>query len=267
MRFGRALLATALLIAVAWVLPTPADAATVTITASISPSTIELGQTTYVSGTVTPSGATPRVVVQRGVGGRWTDRQGGAVTGGTFRIGIKPAQGGTYALRVRSGGGTVVSKTVYVKVKFPPAQAIRAVDFAHFDYGDEDAGVCGNGDGEQLPFGSGKVSFGDLTGDGIEEAAVIIDCLDTYTHQRYTLLAALGLVNGKPKVLALSSANELSYYSWTSRLTSTTISGRRIHARAIAYPPSSCHLADCKPTVVRGDYILRYGQLESTLAG
>jgi len=270
MAVGRAIsaaLTAAVVLAVGWVVPVPADAAATTISASISPSVIELGQTTHVSGTVNPAGATSTVVVQRGVGGRWTDRQGGPVSGGKFRIGIKPSQGGVYALRVRSSGGTVISNTVYVKVKFPAAQAIRAVDFARFTYTSDEGDVCGNGDGELLPLGRGKVAYGDLTGDGIEEAAVVYDCIVRHTGERYTPLLVVALVHGKPDPIDLTLGEELGFYSWTTRLTSSTISSRRIHARGIAYPPSSCHLAACRPTVVRGDYELFDGRLRSLLAG
>jgi len=84
----------------------------------MTPATIVLGQSTAVVGSVSPVGLTGRVVVQRGVHGRWSDRAASMVAAdGSFRISIRPSQAGIYALRVRSNGGSVVSPVVYVRVK------------------------------------------------------------------------------------------------------------------------------------------------------
>ena len=263
MRMRAAVLA-AVVVALMWVVSTPVEAASATISATISPRSIALGQTTYVEGTVSPAGATTRVVVQRGVGGRWSDRQGGTVTNGRFRIGIKPSQGGVYALRVRSNGGSVVSNTVYVKVTFPPAQAIRNVDWARFPHDTDEFFVCGNGDGVRQPLGRGKVAYGDLTGDGVEEAAVIVDCVLEPTKERYSVLLAYGLVRGAPKLIDLTTGTASSSRFYAV-MVSPAINSRRIGVTIVASPWSSC--TRCVPFRLRESFRLHNGRLESTLAG
>jgi len=94
---------------------------TTAITAHLSVNAVNLEQTTYVVGSVAPFSASPRVVLQRGVGGRWSDRQGGAVgSDGAFKIKVQPSQAGTYTLRVRSIGGSVVSSPFHLRVHAPP---------------------------------------------------------------------------------------------------------------------------------------------------
>jgi hypothetical protein len=68
---------------------------------------IIVGQRVWVSGNVVEPTATPRVVVQRRVNGKWSDRQAGVVDAkGRFSIAIAPSQVGHYELRVRSNGGS-----------------------------------------------------------------------------------------------------------------------------------------------------------------
>jgi hypothetical protein len=66
------------------------------------------------------------VVLQRKVDGKWSDRDGGLVdrTNGAYRVAIRPSQPGTYTLRVRTGGGSVWTRTVTLIVTAPtPAPA------------------------------------------------------------------------------------------------------------------------------------------------
>ncbi len=68
---------------------------------------VVVGQKLKVTGHVVEPTATPRVVVQRLVNGKWSDRAAGAVNAkGQFSIGIAPSQVGHYELRVRSNGGS-----------------------------------------------------------------------------------------------------------------------------------------------------------------
>lgn len=95
------------------------------IASRMTANAITLGQVTYVTGSVSPARATPKVVVQRRVDGRWSDRQSGGVrSDGTFKIGIRPSQPGIYALRVRSNGGSVLSNVVYLRVRSGAATTI-----------------------------------------------------------------------------------------------------------------------------------------------
>lgn len=102
---------------------TPSRAATTTtITASTNVTTVRVGTTAYVEGTVDPADAIGSVVVQRAVDKRWADRATGRVdpTTGAFRIPITPSETGTYKMRVRSPGGSVWSTTFYLAVTAPP---------------------------------------------------------------------------------------------------------------------------------------------------
>lgn len=66
-----------------------------------------VGQKVRIGGTVVEPTATPRVVVQRKINGRWYDRDSGPVdASGHFSITIAPSQAGVYELRVRSAGGS-----------------------------------------------------------------------------------------------------------------------------------------------------------------
>ena len=68
---------------------------------------ITVGQKLTVGGQVIEPSATPRVVVQRKVNGKWSDRAAGPVDdSGHFEIPIAPSQVGHYELRVRSNGGS-----------------------------------------------------------------------------------------------------------------------------------------------------------------
>lgn len=92
------------------------------ISARSSARTITIGASVTLSGKVTPASATPRVVVQRVIDHRWVDRDSVAVNAstGAYSVVIKPSQTGTYKLRVRSAGGSVVSPIVYVTINPKP---------------------------------------------------------------------------------------------------------------------------------------------------
>lgn len=150
----RAIILAALVAIVGASVATPAAAqprASATISAHMAATTVRAGQIASVIGKVAPR-ATSRVVVQRGVHGVWTDRQGGPVAAdGSFRVDLRPSQTGVYALRVRSSGGSLVSPTVYLKV-IPPdfsgfadewgghhlSATIDRAGHGHFEYADTD---------------------------------------------------------------------------------------------------------------------------------
>jgi hypothetical protein len=103
--------------------PSPAGADPVpTIVAALSTATTTVGEPVAVDGTVSPATATPRVLVQRLVDGRWLDRVAAAVdpATGAFHAVVTPSQHGTYQLRVRSNGGSVVSPTMALEVRPRP---------------------------------------------------------------------------------------------------------------------------------------------------
>lgn len=122
----KALLIAALLIGCA--VTTACDPVT-TITATTA-SRPGCGQTATIDGTVTPASATGRVVLQRTVGGKWVDwkwvtgntgevphvlRSKVAPDTGTYVIPFQvPFSTNTIHLRVRSDGGSVVSRGMYV---------------------------------------------------------------------------------------------------------------------------------------------------------
>lgn len=105
-----------------------ASAADGTISAGLSATTARVGTTVYVQGKVNPASLTPRVHVQRYLGGTWSDRASGDVnpSTGAYKIAIKPSQSGTYKLRVRSNGGSIVSTTVQLSVTPPPSISARS---------------------------------------------------------------------------------------------------------------------------------------------
>jgi hypothetical protein len=123
----RLLLALALLVAVTACDPAPPKA---TITATPAAKYVAIAHDTYISGKVTPAGATPKVVLQRTVGGKWVDLverptsflndkpvlRSAAVnpTTGAYKITMYPGTYSVLHLRVRSNGGTVVSPSFYV---------------------------------------------------------------------------------------------------------------------------------------------------------
>lgn len=92
----------------------PAAAAT-TISARVAKTSIGLGSSVDVTGSISDRSAT-RTYLQRKVPGRWVDIAAMNVRGGAFRTTIKPTGVGVYSFRVRSRAGTVVSKTFYLKV-------------------------------------------------------------------------------------------------------------------------------------------------------
>lgn len=100
----------------------------VTITAK-APSKGYCGTAVEIKGTVTPSDATPKVVLQRTEGGKWVDwiwvssgsssekphRISATVDGGEYSSSFyMPISKNVLHLRVRSNGGSVVSNGVYV---------------------------------------------------------------------------------------------------------------------------------------------------------
>lgn len=91
-----------------------------TLSIAASATATSIGSPVTLSGRVTPASATPRVVSQRLVAGRWVDRDGAAVdpTTGAFTITVHPGDKATYLLRVRSRGGSVVSATVAVSTSY-----------------------------------------------------------------------------------------------------------------------------------------------------
>lgn len=95
----------------------PAGAAPVVAT-ELSATSIKVGATVYIQGAVSPAAGTTRVVVQRNVGGVWSDRDGGGVdqTTGEFKIGLKPSSAGTYLMRVRTGDGSAASEPLTLTV-------------------------------------------------------------------------------------------------------------------------------------------------------
>lgn len=100
-------------------LAAPADAAT--LDGALSSSSILLGQPVSISGTVTPAEATPRVVIQRRINGRWYDRLTAQVDPetGAYTASITPSGAGAYELRVRTAGGTVTTAPMTLLV-WPP---------------------------------------------------------------------------------------------------------------------------------------------------
>lgn len=102
----------------------------VTITATPNDLTPGCGAVAYLTGTVTPATATPRVVLQRTVGGKWVDwewysdaidntkgRLGASVNQSTGAYSVAywaPITAQTLHLRVRSNGGGAVSNGPYV---------------------------------------------------------------------------------------------------------------------------------------------------------
>ncbi len=116
-------LAALVVAALAWSSASPVSAASsTTITIVLGAPSTTVAAPISVSGIVRAPGATPRVVVQRLVGGRWSDRAAGPVnpTSGRYRIAITPGEHGTYTLRVRSNGGSVVSPEVQLVVRPRP---------------------------------------------------------------------------------------------------------------------------------------------------
>lgn len=96
--------------------------ARVTMSINLSAASVRRGTRVDVRGVITPKGATRSVVLQRKVDGRWGDRGTGIVdaTNGNYRVSFRPSQTGTYVLRVRSGGGSVWTRTVTLSVTAPP---------------------------------------------------------------------------------------------------------------------------------------------------
>lgn len=89
-----------------------------TISAAASPTLLVVNQSSTVSGKVTPATTTRTVILQRKIGGVWSDRSSASVntSTGAYKIPMKPTGVGMYTLRVRSAGGTVVSRTIYIRV-------------------------------------------------------------------------------------------------------------------------------------------------------
>ncbi len=254
MRGIRILLCGAIVVAAALVLPAEARAAGAAIDARLAKTSIDLGQSVVVSGTVTPAGATPRVYVQRSLGGgRWSDRAAGRVAAnGTFSVSIKPSASGLYALRVRSGGGSVVSKTLFLKVKLGAAQAIRSVNWARFAY--PVVALCGD---DYWTVGPESPVFGDLTGDGIEEAVVPLTCYSGGTLN-ISMLAVFDWRSGAPRYVTRWVPTGLPT-EWPAYITRTSISARVITTRGTYAPLGSCHA--CHTGTWTRRLVLRNGRL------
>lgn len=90
----------------------------VTISARLTATRVKVRTPVAVVGTLTPKTATPRLFLQRYLNGRWTDRGSVAVdrTTGNYRLPFAPSGTGSYSLRMRSAGGSVVSKTFFLIV-------------------------------------------------------------------------------------------------------------------------------------------------------
>ena len=88
------------------------------ISATVSPSEVVRTDTTLVYGRVIEPTATPYVVLERLVGGKWLDRSTATVDQrtGRFILRVTPQQAGTYTLRVRSARGTRVSPRLLLTV-------------------------------------------------------------------------------------------------------------------------------------------------------
>lgn len=232
MRATKVLLAVAVLVGSVVVAGSaPAGAATVTIDAKVASTSIELGQSVAVTGKVTPR-ATSRVVVQRSLGrGVWSDRAAGSVAAdGTFSVSIRPSAAGLYALRVRSGGGTVKSKTLYLKVRFGPGQAIRATNWSTFRYG-----LCPDPAFED----GGSPAYGDLNGDRVEEAVVTLWCGSGGTAY-YMQLAVYDWRGGKPHFLSTWDPTGLPT-DWAPNITSVSIARGFVTVKGTYSPRGSCH--------------------------
>jgi len=226
-----AILATVLL-----VVPGGADAASVTIGAKLSKTSIDLGASVSVSGAVTPSGATRRVVVQRSLGGgRWSDRAAGPVSSsGGYSISIRPSATGLYALRVRSNGGTVVSKTLFLKVKLGPAQAIRGVDWPHYVH--PVVALCGD---TFWTVETEAVAFGDLTGDGVEEAVVSVVCFSGGSLY-VPMLVVYDWRAGKPHYVSLWVPDGLNT-EWPADIRTLSVAGGVVSVSGKYSPGGGCH--------------------------
>lgn len=107
-------------------LAVPASAST-TISAKVSSTTVQVGKTVYVTGTVSLASALDRVVLQRAVDHQWVDRGSAAVnpSTGTFKIAVTPSQAVTYTLRVTSPGHTIGSDRLSLRVTPPPSISAR----------------------------------------------------------------------------------------------------------------------------------------------
>lgn len=135
MRRAVAVLAVAVTASLTAAIPVAADdggglvvtAAAGTISARPSVPSIRVGRPLTIRGRVTPATLTKTVVVQRVVNGKWSDRASGPVAGdGAFAVPITPNAVGTYTLRVRSAGGSIVSSRFTLVVAPIPTISIAA---------------------------------------------------------------------------------------------------------------------------------------------
>jgi peptidoglycan/xylan/chitin deacetylase (PgdA/CDA1 family) len=87
-----------------------------TISVAVSHSAVAIGSPVTLAGTIRPANATPRVVSQRLVAGRWVDRDWASVDArtGAYGLVIHPGELTTYTMRVRSDQGSVLSGAVRV---------------------------------------------------------------------------------------------------------------------------------------------------------
>ncbi|MCU1352403.1 MAG: hypothetical protein JWM05_1612 [Acidimicrobiales bacterium] len=227
------------------------------ISAHMAVNKVQLGQTAYVVGNVTPAGATPRVVVQRDLGGgRWSDRNAGPVaSNGSFKIGIRPSQAGIYALRVRSNGGTVHSPTFHLRVTWPPSQAIRSVDFTKFSY---PASLCDPTIGAfVVPPSRGQIAFGDLSGDGVEEAAIILTCGTDGTLFWQDVL--IYKWQSAPTFVLKWAPVTAPPSDWAPEIHSLAIAAKVLTVKGTVVPPGGCHACSTDPWTSR--LVLKNGHL------
>lgn len=245
------------------------------VSAHAASKAVELGESVSITGTVTPPTATTRVVVQRSLGrGKWSDRASAQVrTDGTFSASVRPSGAGLYALRVRTGDGSAVSMTLFLKVRLGPNQAIRGFDFPRIvrTLSPEDGVACGDGgQATARPVDRKKVWFGNLTGTPAEEASVVVDCVDSATASRWSVVLLFGLSGDtRPQVLGppfrvpvpVASAPEKTP-SLFPMIASAAISTRAVHVEGAYRPSPGCR--GCVQRKFRWVLRINNGRIEGT---
>ena len=232
----RVIVCGAIVAGMALLAPVEADAAGATVSAKLSKTSIQLGETVLITGTVSPVRATPAVMVQRSLGGgRWSDRVPGAVAAdGTFRVTIKPSGAGLYALRVRSSGGSVVSNNLFLKVRYGRAQVIRNVDWVRYPH--SLATLCTDA---FLSVSARPPTFGDLNGDGVEEAVVPVTCQSGGTLY-VPKLAIYEWRSGAARYVGRWEPSGLPT-EWAATIDRVIITSRVVTASGKYVPMGGCH--------------------------
>ena len=229
------------------------------IQAKVLPNSIVLGSSALVTGLAAPADYGP-VVVQRGIHGKWSNRQSGQVAAdGTFKIAIRPTQAGIYALRVAFVRDPESRSAVfYLRVRLLPSQTIRATDWSRLPIPKT---ACGGSDAA-LYVDPKKVWYGDMTGDGNEEAALVVDCFvaeDLYWNQ----LLLYGMSSGAPKLLTSFHPDSVApAHDWSATVTSAAISGRKIRLVGTVVPVGGCHA--CSTRAWSATVSLRNGALTAS---